>query len=654
MSEDNLHSASEIHADEAPRSAGASPSQEHESRRLRRESARAARVSRIDPRTVLYGALALLVVFALLVAGDVAFSWDRIHPGVHVSGIDVGSLSAAQARTKLESAFAEASRAPLAVASGDETWKVTASGIGAAIDVTSSVNAAMSVGRTHGAWQMIADRATAVFGGVRLTATVTADADKLTALLDKIDNAIGVPSRDASVSIENGKAVFHASKAGDALDRDATSRAILAAFLTSDHKASAVIVPATVSVSDADARQAYVDAQKLVGGPVTVTYGEKSLAVGSATVATWIRFDRRPIQTGAADLSTAASSAPAAEATTQAAPARMTLVASFDATRVGDAISSLTDGLGVKPRNASFVVTGGKVTVKPSKAGRGPDLESLAKALAQACVSGTTRTAELKLVTMQPSLTTDAAREMGISDRISSYTTYYVASATSRVNNIHLLADAFNAKLVPPGGTFSFNGTAGQRTAEKGYQEAPAIVDGKLVPQLGGGVCQVGTTFFNAVFFAGLPVLERHNHSFYVSHYPMGRDATVSWGGPDFKFKNDTDGWILIRTSYTSGSLTISLYGTDPGYEVEYKTSKFLDVVPYKVSEIKDPKLKKGARVVESGGVNGGRVVVTRTVYKGGQVVREDTFVSRYTAVTQVVRVGTKVPSTPTTTTPTP
>ncbi len=99
----------------------------------------------------------------------------------------------------------------------------------------------------------------------------------------------------------------------------------------------------------------------------------------------------------------------------------------------------------------------------------------------------------------------------------------------------------WTGRCIAPGETFSFNGTVGPRTAEKGYQEAGAIVNGELVPQLGGGICQVGTTIFNTVFESGLPVVERHNHSFYISHYPKGRDATVSWGGPDFKFRNDTD-----------------------------------------------------------------------------------------------------------------
>ena len=98
------------------------------------------------------------------------------------------------------------------------------------------------------------------------------------------------------------------------------------------------------------------------------------------------------------------------------------------------------------------------------------------------------------------------------------------------------------------------------------------IIGSLLLPAIGGGVCQTATTLFNNAFELGLPIVERHNHSFYISHYPMGRDATVSWGGPDFAFKNDLKTGILIKTSYTSSTLTFSFYGTDPGRRVVSST----------------------------------------------------------------------------------
>lgn len=653
MSDESHQSPADVQPQETPETEGvlSSPGEESLSRRERREAAGGPHLPSIGGNHVALGILGAIVLVFVLIAGDIAVSWGRIHPGVKVAGIDLGSKTPAAASALLTAAFARQAEAPVVLKAGTESWKVAAADLDASLDVTASVEAAMAIGRSNGAAAMIADRFRALFGGVRIDAHVSADAEKLAKVLDRAEKAIGVPSRDASVSIDNGKAVFHAAQAGDTLDRQSTGDALLEAFLTADRSVAARVVRAPVLVSDDNARQAYEDAQKLLDGPVTVTYDGRSVAVPAQKVATWIRFDTVSASADATVGVTKTSVGATASAEPSAATAPRVLVASFDATRVGEAITSLTKDLGTKPRDASFSVSGGKVTIKPSKTGRGADLSTLAKELAAACTGGDERTAEIRLVEIQPALTTEAARDMGISDRISTYTTYYPGSTSARINNIHTLARAFDAKLVPPGGVFSFNGTAGERTAAKGYQEAPAIVNGKLVPQLGGGVCQVGTTFFNAVFFSGLPVVERRNHSFYISHYPKGRDATVSWGGPDFKFKNNTGGWILIRTSYTSSSLTISLYGTDPGYEVEYTTSDFTNVVPYRVEEIKDPKLRKGARIVEDGGVNGGRVTVIRKVYKGGELVRTDTFVSRYTAKTKVVRVGTKA-SKPTTATP--
>jgi vancomycin resistance protein YoaR len=232
---------------------------------------------------------------------------------------------------------------------------------------------------------------------------------------------------------------------------------------------------------------------------------------------------------------------------------------------------------------------------------------------------------------------------MGIEERLATFTTTFSSSNAPRVNNIQTLAGALDGTLIPPGGQFSFNGAIGPRTAEKGYQEAGTIVDGRLVPTLGGGICQVCTTLFNTVFLSGLPVDQRSNHSFYISHYPTGRDATVSWGGPDFKFTNDTSAWVLIATGYSSSSVTISLYGTDPGYRVEYETGAWTSIKPHGTKEIEDDTLDEGVRVVEEVGVDGRTIVVTRTVHdESGELVREETFRSRYNPKDEIVRVGTK------------
>ena len=133
---------------------------------------------------------------------------------------------------------------------------------------------------------------------------------------------------------------------------------------------------------------------------------------------------------------------------------------------------------------------------------------------------------------------------------------------------MQLVAHLVDDKLIAPGATFSFNQTTGDRNAAKGFLEAPVIVNGELTTGLGGGVCQVSTTVFNAAFEAGLKITERTNHSLYISHYPQGRDATVDYPDVDLKFVNDTGHWLLLRTFVGSSSLTVNLYGTPTGRKV--------------------------------------------------------------------------------------
>jgi vancomycin resistance protein YoaR len=592
-------------------------------------------------RIVAIAAAALAGVLVLAIVVDIVATQGRVNPGVRVGDVAVGSMTPSEARTALTTAVAAGSRKPVTAVLGTQEWKVTAEEIGVRVDATESVDTAMAVGRTGGVVTMLGQRIGALFAGVSVPVIVRGDPERAASVLDTLGAAAAVAARDASVTVSGTSVGFVKSAPGRRLDRERTLAAIVTAFVTTSRRGAAVVVSVPASVSDEDAQQALADARELVSGDVKIAFESTITTVSQERVVGWVTFVRVAVITPVVELSAPATAS--AEASTSATSGqRMRLIAGFDPARIGATIAPLTKGIGRPARDARFVATGGSVKVVPSQVGRGPDLSGLADDLARACVGGGPRTATLRLVETQPKLTTDAARAMGVSDRISTFTTTYSSSNPARVSNVHLLARALDYKLIPPGGIFSFNGTAGARTAAKGYQEAPAIVDGKLVPQLGGGVCQVGTTFFNTVFFAGLPIVERHNHSFYISHYPTGRDATVSWGGPDLKFKNDTQGWLLIRTATTSNSLTVALYGTDPGYTVHYTTGPFTDVVAHKVVEVKDPKLAKGVRIVEEAGVDGRRVTVVRTVYKGAQVVRTDTFVSHYNPKDETVRVGSK------------
>jgi vancomycin resistance protein YoaR len=241
----------------------------------------------------------------------------------------------------------------------------------------------------------------------------------------------------------------------------------------------------------------------------------------------------------------------------------------------------------------------------------------------------------LPLATAQPGRSTSEAQAMGITGTVGSYETLY-GGDPNRIHNVRLVAHLVDDKLIAPGATFSFNGTTGERSAEKGFLEAPVIVNGELQTGLGGGVCQVSTTVFNAAYEAGLPISARTNHALYISHYPLARDATVNYPDIDLKFVNDTGHWLLLRTWVGSSSLTAVLYGTPVHRRVE-------SVAQPPVEKTVDATLKPGEVEVDDPGVPAQTTSVERKVYApNGNLLSDQTFYSSYRAEPKVIRVGPK------------
>jgi vancomycin resistance protein YoaR len=246
---------------------------------------------------------------------------------------------------------------------------------------------------------------------------------------------------------------------------------------------------------------------------------------------------------------------------------------------------------------------------------------------------------------------------MHITGGVGSYTTEY-GGIPNRIHNVQLVAHLVDGKLIAPGSTFSFNKTTGERNAAKGFLEAPVIVNGELTTGLGGGVCQVSTTVFNAAFVAGLDITERVNHALYISHYPQGRDATVDYPDVDLKFVNDTGNWLLLRTFVGPSTLTVGLYGTPTHRKVTSTTTPLVAHGSPPVQKTVDPSLKPGQFVVDDPGVPAMSTSVTRDVYApGGKLLHHDTWYSSYRATPKLVRIGPKPkkhrPKTPTETTTT-
>lgn len=209
---------------------------------------------------------------------------------------------------------------------------------------------------------------------------------------------------------------------------------------------------------------------------------------------------------------------------------------------------------------------------------------------------------------------------------LSTYETKTTANS-GRNKNIDLAAQAINGTILKPGEEFSFNGVVGQRTVKKGYHEATAYNNGEVVQEVGGGVCQVSSTLYNATVFAGLEITNRKSHTFQPSYVTPGEDATVSWEAPDFCFKNNSDTAIGILAHYADRKLTISIYGRpilEEGVEYALQSKKVANLGVPAPTYVEDPALAFGQEVVKSNGSSGSKWETRLVITKNGEVVSQE------------------------------
>ncbi len=242
-----------------------------------------------------------------------------------------------------------------------------------------------------------------------------------------------------------------------------------------------------------------------------------------------------------------------------------------------------------------------------------------------------------------PNVTTNQIGNEAFPDLLSQFSTSFTSSGYNRSNNIILSSAKLNGLVLMPGEEFSYNQAVGQRTKAAGFRKAGAYSNGKVVQEVGGGICQVSSTLYNAVLYANLEIVERTNHYFNPGYVKAGLDATVSWGGPDFRFKNNRNYPIRIVTDTSGKKLKVYIYGlkTDDDCTVVLDP-RYISSVPYKTTYQKDPSLATGETRVISSGSNGCKTATYKYVYdKNGTLISSEC-ISRdtYSPHNKVVAVG--------------
>ncbi len=266
-------------------------------------------------------------------------------------------------------------------------------------------------------------------------------------------------------------------------------------------------------------------------------------------------------------------------------------------------------------------------------------------AAAQKAINGAAagETVDIPITVTKQKVTKEDLEENIFSDVLGKYTTN-VGGTAARKNNVGIAVAAVNGVILNSGETFSYNDTLGQRTTAKGYQAAPAYVQGETVDEIGGGICQVSSTLYCATLYSNLEIVMRSAHMFRAAYVPYGMDATVSWGGPDYKFKNNTDYPIKLAASYSGGKLTIRIIGTkiDSSYvKMEYK---ILSTTPYKTLEQEDATLAAGVRQQKQNGYTGSVVETHRCIYNADGTLQSRSYEAKstYKMRNEIILVGTK------------
>lgn len=568
----------------------------------------------------------LSITLALVVLTYQFAHRERIFTGVTVWGIDFSGLSRSQAERAINNAFPHAvDDAIIAVdpLTGDE-WNYSLAEMGISFDQNATVNAAFLVGRQGGVFDRLWQQFSAWYYGYQIPPVLVFDESKLDQTVTQMASEINSPATDASLDFDGQNVGFALSKTGRSLDMADTRERLIASIDGLNLVRLQLLIHETSPRID-DASGAAAEIRQIMDGPMTLYLEEPLTGVDLEPVivpvdelAKWIRVH-----------------------TTEEEPGKVTTQVILDENALRAYLRPYQDILERDPMNARFYfddATGELVLVEPHVNGRSLNIDATVDLFLEQ-VKTSNRSMPFVLEEIVPVVNSDAtAAELGITELVSESTTWFYGSSEERMHNIARAAANFYGIVIAPGEEFSFNKYLGEVSAEQGYEQGLIIFGGRTIEGVGGGVCQVSTTAFQAAFWAGFPITERWEHGYQVGYYDDGEgpgmDATVYAPLVDFRFINDTPYHLLIENYYSeaNSSLTFKFYSTSLGREILKEGPEITNVVPAKadVWEYNDD-LEEGEIKQVDWAVEGADVSVSRTVYNAnGDLLRQDNFASHY------------------------
>ena len=559
---------------------------------------------------------------------------NRVLPGVTLNGISLGGQTEEEAIQTIAANYSYPQSGRILIQYGTQNWMVSPAQVGVYLDTKSSAQKALKAGKVNPL-----EGIEAVLFGSAVSPTFIFDERVALDYLNQLAALVNQPVKEASLGIENAQVVVKQGQPGRVVDLAASLQALSAQIQTMQDGIVTLSVT-EVQPKVMDVSQQGEQLKSILSEPFTLSLptDANQPAAGPWTVS----------PNDLANLLTIQQTQQADQTTTLSVGVNKPLLLAY--------LKTLESSIDQDPQNARFTFNDDThllEVIQSSILGRKLDLEQSASAINDAIAAGS-HSATLSLEIAQPQVPdTATGADLGITQLVGVYTSYFRGSSSERVQNITAGASKFHGLLVAPGATLSMADVLGDISLDNGYAEAMIIIGDQSIQGVGGGICQVSTTLFRTAFFAGYPIVERHAHTYRVGYYEQtstghdkdlaGMDATVFVPLVDFKFTNDTPYWLLMETYVNTSnySLTWKFYSTSDGRSVDWSTSGLTDVVPHPDAKyIESPDLSAGTIKQTDYAVDGATVEVNRTVSRGGQVLYNDKFVTKYEAWPDIYEYG--------------
>jgi len=572
-----------------------------------------------------------LLVFSLmsLAAGYHLMTQDQIYVGVSpVYGVQLAGLTPQEAERALSQVPTYADQAQFTFTFEDQSWTYSAAELGLEFDIPATVDRAYQAGRAGNWTDQALERWRIWRDGYAVAPVIRYNRSVAENLLTSLaQNAINQPVQDATLTFQDGLVSTTPSRTGRQVDVQATLAQLDSRLVDMPLTAVLPLVVETATPRVAEAESAAQQLQAALD-PRGVTFYIPA-EIG-ADAGPWIA------QVGSIQGMLSVRLVEQDDST-----ARYEVDLSLDEARAF--LNELSAELNREAQDARFIFnegTGQLEVIQPSVNGRRLDVEATLAGFPEAVFSADNRSVALVFEQVIPTVNSNATAEsLGIRELIAQATTYFGGSSAARRANIQVASAKFHGVVIAPGEEFSFNRYLGDVGGDEGFEEALIIVGNQTITGVGGGVCQVSTTAFQAAFMAGFPILERYAHGYRVAYYEqaggiVGMDAAIFTPTLDFRFLNDTPYHLLIETYMrpATSEITFRFYSTSMGRRVEIegpiiKNEKAPPTPVYRADE----SLAAGQIVQTDYAVAGMEVFVYRTIYQNEQVlVNREEFYSNY------------------------